>query len=303
MHYDLINAMPQLICILDAAGTIVFVNRAWITAGVSRGIPADFDWSGINYLKMQVMNDYAEHPTAREILDMIAEVLSGQRISLSLEYPCHSMQERHWFQLSVTPFKHAAQPLFIVSHTDISQIQLRLEEAQLLCLQDPLTAIANRRHFNQYFQETFTRSIQEGKALSLMLLDIDHFKRINDVYGHHTGDDLLISIANMLSQLSQTQPALAARLGGDEYAVVTQTPLCQAIDLSRALLHQVEQLNQTYSVARDVRISVSIGIACTSPSTLDEKDLLYAMADKNLYKAKQAGRNRVEAGMLNGMYH
>lgn len=303
MHYGLINAMPQLVCILDKLGNIIFVNQAWIEAGVARGIPANFDWKGINYLSIQVINDYAEHPTAREIMQMIAEVLNGQRQALSLEYPCHSMEERHWFQLSVSPFHHADERLFIVSHTDVSAIQLKLEEAQLLCLQDPLTEIANRRHFNQYYKQVFARSMQNKHSLSLMLIDIDHFKRINDVYGHTTGDALLVSIAGILNQYCQKQPALAARIGGDEYALLSEISLRHAIDLSLTLLHQAQQLNKTYACEGEIKISVSIGIASTNPVSFEEKELLYHTADKYLYQAKQGGRNRVEAGMLNSTYH
>lgn len=302
MHIKLINAMQQLICVVDERGTIVFVNQAWINAGIARGIPADFSWPGSNYLQIAVINDYAEHPTADEIMHMIEGVLNGKCNTLQLQYPCHSAQERHWYQLSVTPFEFQKQSLFILAHEDITTVKLQLEEAQLLCLQDGLTEIANRRHFNEYFQQAIARSIQHHTDLSLILVDIDHFKQINDVYGHSIGDELLISIAGILNHCCQTHPGLAARIGGDEYAVIVEAPLRHAIDVSLTILHAVQQLNLLYAYKGEARISVSMGVACTSPTNYNEKERLYLQADKYLYEAKQNGRNRIEAGTLSNSY-
>lgn len=302
MYHELINAMQQLICVLDERGTILFVNQAWINAGIARGISAGFCWPGTNYLQIPVNNHYAEHPTAYEIIHMIEMVLKGKRSTLQLQYPCHNAQERHWYQLSVTPFEYQQQTLFILAHEDITAVKLQLEEAQLLCLQDALTEIANRRHFNEYFQQAIARCIQHQTELSLILVDIDHFKQINDVYGHSIGDELLISIAGILNHCCQTHAGLAARIGGDEYAVIVETPLRHAIDLSLSILHAAQQLNLLYADKGKPRISVSIGVSCTSPTHYNQKEKLYLQADKYLYEAKQNGRNRIEAGTLSSTY-
>ena len=299
MHYELINSMPQLICILDRQGGIIFVNKSWIKAGVKNGVDPNYSWTGKNYLSTSIYNDYSEHPSAAEIMQMIKEVLTGKRTTLSLEYPCHSILERRWFKLTVTPFDYAHETLFIVSHEDITSIKLKLEEAQLLGLQDPLTEIANRRNFNQYLQQIFARSIQQKSELSLLLIDIDNFKRINDLYGHNTGDEILIEIAGILNQHCQKQSALAARLVSDVFALISEMPLRQAIDLSLLLLGQVQQLNQIYQCTTDAKISISIGVASCIPCHFEEKERLYMQADNYLKHAKLGGKSRIEAGMLN----
>jgi len=158
---------------------------------------------------------------------------------------------------------------------------------------DPLTRVLNRRAFQEIAAKEFEQAVQRDLPLSLLLLDVDHFKAINDRFGHLTGDQVLASVAQTLQQSTRSTDTLA-RYGGEEFIV-----LMPATDLQRAHV-RAEELRQRLahlSMAKrqqdDIRITVSIGIACTPPAT--DLRTLIEQADLALYEAKGRGRNRSKA--------
>jgi diguanylate cyclase (GGDEF)-like protein len=168
----------------------------------------------------------------------------------------------------------------------------RLEE---LSRSDPLTGLANRRHFDEVKEIEFRRALRGGLPLSMLMCDIDFFKRYNDTYGHHHGDLCLQMVAETLLTVFSRAGELVARLGGEEFAVllpgsdIVQARLAaerlrQAL-AARALVHEASQV-ASY-------VTLSIGVAQLEAETMDSFEQLLQSADQALYRAKHLGRDRV----------
>ncbi len=176
----------------------------------------------------------------------------------------------------------------------------KLEEAnkklQLLSSLDGLTGIANRRHFDIFLDREWRRSVRDGTPLSLLLIDIDYFKKFNDGYGHQAGDNCLKNVAKELSKIVHRPGDLVARYGGEEFVIVLgHTDIKAAADLAEKVRSGVEdmQISHEYSDGRSV-VTLSLGVSCIIPNDSSSPAGLIQEADKALYKAKKNGRNRVE---------
>jgi diguanylate cyclase (GGDEF) domain len=156
------------------------------------------------------------------------------------------------------------------------------EETRVLSLHDPLTGLANRRHLEIAYSNLQARTSRSQQPFGLILLDIDHFKRFNDTYGHPEGDQLLIRVAEQLRQCLRSTD-LAVRFGGEEFMLLVADSQTEQLF---ALADRIRQLLQ-----QDLAITASFGLACYQPDeTLSQ---MTERADEALYRAKHAGRNRV----------
>ncbi|MDX2495192.1 MAG: sensor domain-containing diguanylate cyclase [Desulfuromusa sp.] len=164
------------------------------------------------------------------------------------------------------------------------------EQIQQLAITDPLTGIANRRAFQRGFTAMYERAKRRSGPFSLIICDIDFFKRVNDVYGHPFGDQVIQQVANQLKDVVRTGD-LAARIGGEEFAVLLEdTGLSGALDVAERLREQVENLS-LFSQAKSVPVTISLGVAAF-PQDTDNQEKLFNYADQALYRAKESGRNR-----------
>lgn len=158
---------------------------------------------------------------------------------------------------------------------------------------DGLTQAFNKRKFDEEFHREVERGRRHGRSLSLILFDIDHFKRVNDTYGHRCGDVVLQHLAGHASRYLRPEQ-IFARVGGEEFAI-----LCPETDLEGAVV-LAEKLRQSIATQEIVhedlrlRITCSFGVAAFGDSSTDA-DRLYEAADQALYDAKDGGRNRVQA--------
>ncbi len=180
------------------------------------------------------------------------------------------------------------------SALEVNRLRDQLEDARREAMTDALTAIANRKMFDFVLRQCALDAMEAGEPLSLLMLDIDHFKHFNDTHGHHIGDHVLRLLAAVLTQSVKGQDT-AARYGGEEFAVVLpQTTLANAIKLAEAIRVRVSRrsvVNRATS-QRLGSFTVSIGAAQFRPG--EPLRLLVERADRALYEAKHAGRNRVE---------
>ncbi|MFH2058162.1 MAG: diguanylate cyclase [Pseudomonadota bacterium] len=166
------------------------------------------------------------------------------------------------------------------------------ETIQYQAIYDALTGIPNRRFFNERFAQEVARNNRSGNPLSVIMADIDNFKKYNDHYGHEKGDHALIQVAKAIKQTLNRSVDFCARFGGEEFIVVLpDTDKAGAIVIADLLLENVKALKikHAYSDARDT-ISISIGIACKSKD-LSGQDAIIKQADDALYKAKAKGKN------------
>jgi diguanylate cyclase (GGDEF)-like protein len=165
---------------------------------------------------------------------------------------------------------------------------------QALAETDPLTELANRRTFEKFLIAAIQRA-SPGAGPAVLLIDIDHFKAINDRFGHPTGDRCLKSLAFLLANIPDLSNALPARFGGEEFVLVYDAPSADhALEYARFLCRKIEQLETESIDGAIVRFTGSIGVSFTTSQTADVTSLL-ERADRALYSAKRSGRNRVEA--------
>ena len=157
---------------------------------------------------------------------------------------------------------------------------------------DPLTDLANRRFFFEQLETELNRYKRHKRELSLLILDIDYFKNINDTYGHHTGDQILIQIAkNIKSSLRETD--MVARLGGEEFGIfLPDTELSGAYQVATRICNNLAA--HSFEIENEViKCTVSIGVSCSSLFNNISSVNLYQAADSRLYAAKSTGRNQV----------
>jgi diguanylate cyclase (GGDEF)-like protein len=161
---------------------------------------------------------------------------------------------------------------------------------------DGLTQIANRRRFDEYLLQEWSRHIRMQQPLSLLICDVDHFKLYNDGYGHQAGDECLKSVAKAISQCYRAGD-LVARYGGEEFAMVLpQTNAAGAVQVAERVRSAVAAAALPHAASPVCgRVTVSIGVACTTPQPHGPTDAraLIEEADRHLYLAKQLGRNQV----------
>ncbi|WP_087019166.1 GGDEF domain-containing protein [Thaumasiovibrio subtropicus] len=172
------------------------------------------------------------------------------------------------------------------------QLELANTELERLSKEDPLTAVANRRVFDDVLQEEWRRAERHQLPLSLLIIDIDFFKRYNDTYGHQQGDQCLIKVAHALKQCERRAGALFARLGGEEFAYIL--PGCDQSAAHYAAQKMVEAVQNLGLPHPDgsLKVTVSIGVATMTPQRNQKSQELYVMADTALYRAKTQGRNQ-----------
>lgn len=177
---------------------------------------------------------------------------------------------------------------FLGVTVNVDQRRLMEDEYRNLAYRDPLTGLSNRRGFWENGVTEIERAFRYHRPLSLLMVDIDYFKDINDDFGHQAGDDVLCAVADCIMETAR-QTDLKARWGGDEFIILLgETNKEEAAEMAERLSLWVEGRN----MGVPVNVTLSTGIAELNPE--DTLELLIKRADKALYSAKQKGRNRVE---------
>ena len=210
-----------------------------------------------------------------------------------------------WVQMSASPSAVADQPDatlwsgFVFDVTDRMQLETELRH---MAFHDPLTGAHNRRSFMQTLTQEVHRVQRTGEVGALLMLDIDHFKRVNDTYGHDAGDDVLKHLVGVL-QAGLRRLDMLARLGGEEFAVLLPaTQLTGALELAERMRLAVEKnpavlRDQMGQPGKTVVYTISIGVAVLDANAPSADDVL-KRADHAMYQAKSTGRNRVCAEQL-----
>ncbi|MDL4841143.1 sensor domain-containing diguanylate cyclase [Aquibacillus rhizosphaerae] len=183
---------------------------------------------------------------------------------------------------------------------DISDRKKLQEDLKTLANQDGLTGIANRRSFDQTLDEEWEQAIMKEHPLSVILIDIDHFKKYNDLYGHLKGDTCLKTIAKILHDTITVEGGLSARYGGEEFVVILPgIKRTDAVMIANRLRMNIEEFAFPHqgSSTSDC-VTISAGVAGYIPKDEEASDSLLELADKALYKAKANGGNQVCIGRV-----
>lgn len=175
---------------------------------------------------------------------------------------------------------------------ELRAANLRLEEQSR---SDPLTGLANRRHFDEIKEAEFRRALRLGQPLSVLMCDVDFFKLYNDTYGHAMGDQCLQVVAETLTSVFARAGELVARIGGEEFAVLLPGSDAEHAHSAAERLRQRLAAQAVAHSASSVapHVTLSIGVAQLEPDTMDSFYLLLQRADQALYRAKNLGRNRI----------
>lgn len=184
----------------------------------------------------------------------------------------------------------------LLSQAQTELIQ-ELDTAQRFALIDPLTRLWNRNGINDLLKREWDRALEEKHALSIVIADIDHFKKINDTRGHATGDTVLRYVGQMLLSHLRSDDIIG-RLGGEEFLLVL--PKCLSVHLKPALerIRSFFETNPAPTDASPVTVTLSFGAVSVMPDNRMTIDQMLSVADAALYTAKESGRNRIEIAQL-----
>ena len=237
------------------------------------------------------------HPEDREkAWNSIFAVLEGRSDKHRIEYRMlHKDGRVRWIldQANVMQRDATGKPTRMCgTHSDVTERKLIEEVLEHQAYFDYLTQVSNRGRFMEHAEQELSRSKRYGGHLSLLMLDIDRFKMINDRYGHKAGDTVLKHFAD-LCRKTLREVDIIGRLGGEEFAVLLpETDRVEAKEVAERLRTRVETAEVQIDRDRPLRYTVSVGIF-TAKNKEDDLDTILSHADKALYAAKQGGRNRV----------
>ena len=282
-----------LTTVLDNVGAFIYMKSA------------DYRYLYVNPLAASVFNQPAEQIIGRRdeelgppeqvahFRELDEQVFQRGETMSGIEHVTLPSGELRYFLSVKVPLRNEAGDLyaFLGMSTDITERQRLENELLRLATTDELTQLDNRRRFFQRGEQAVAHAARYGEPLSLMMVDIDHFKPINDEFGHATGDLVIRQVANIL-RLTVREADTVGRLGGEEFALLLpQTPLESAMQLAERLRADVAASNLPELAGRT--ISISIGVAPHQPD--DSLTRLLRRADISLYAAKHEGRNCVRA--------
>ncbi len=176
---------------------------------------------------------------------------------------------------------------------DITEHKQMQQELEKMAITDVLTGLYNRGHLNRSLESEYRRSIRYNIPLSLIILDIDHFKYVNDIHGHPAGDKVLIELANELKKHSR-ETDIVTRYGGEEFVLILpQTNSTNGFILAERLRAAIEILSIKIDESVAIKVTISVGLVSIPETKAESADHFLIVADRALYQAKNSGRNRV----------
>ncbi|OYY81654.1 MAG: hypothetical protein B7Y33_01345, partial [Hydrogenophilales bacterium 16-62-9] len=281
--HGITNAAQDAVIMIDASGRVTYWNPA---AERMFGF-TESEVIGVGLGELIVPESYLER--ARTRFSRFAETGEGAAIGRTT-----TLQARHRngtefpVEVSLSAIKLRGQWSAVGIVRDATERVQAEERLKQLATTDPLTGICNRRHFDEVLASEIHRAARFSSPLSLILFDIDHFKRVNDSFGHQAGDRVLTQLAVSVSNTIRTID-LFARWGGEEFVVLLPG---SDLNAGRVLAEKLRMALATQPFSDVGQVTCSFGVAELAPG--DTADALIRKADHCLYRAKASGRNRVE---------
>ncbi|UPT76789.1 diguanylate cyclase [Sulfurovum sp. XGS-02] len=174
-------------------------------------------------------------------------------------------------------------------------LEVSKEELKLLASIDPMTKLYNRRYFSEISEDIFNMNQRTNNEISLIMFDIDDFKSVNDTYGHHIGDKVIIGVANILLEHTRKSD-IVCRFGGEEYIILLpDTDLESSMQIAQNIWELVEKMVITYDQERQLQVTISVGVSMVDLVADNNIEVAINKADNALYEAKRSGKNKVVA--------
>lgn len=283
-----IDALSSQICVTDEHGVILAVNLAWRQFGEENSTGACVSAIGTNYLRICQGSSGPGSDEAHVFAQGVRAILGRHSDLFELEYPCHSPTESRWFRGRVTPLR-IGRGGAVISHMNITARRLMEFELSRLASTDPLTGLPNRRYFLEAAAREFELVHRFGGMASVVMIDLDHFKALNDEHGHAAGDEALRSVGQACTLRDVD---VFARWGGEEFvAILPGTDEAGAFAVAEKLRCAVSAAAIKVG-SETIRVTASFGVAQLLPHDSAVNDAL-ERADRALYAAKHAGRDCV----------
>ncbi|MBE9138762.1 diguanylate cyclase [Nodosilinea sp. LEGE 07088] len=250
----------------------------------------------------QTMREQTAHFVDCDLFDLCVQVVDNNE-TIRQELLCRYGDTEHWVEIVATRLRDG----IVTSLRDISDTKEHLatlesvkQEMYLLATTDSLTQVANRYRFDAYLQAEWQRLARERQPLSLLIGDIDKFKRFNDLCGHSVGDRCLRAVAQAIQSVVRRPADLVARYGGEEFGIVLpNTPMGGALQIAKTIQTAIRGLQLADTPRAECeQVRLSLGIACTLPQEDQRLQDLVEAADRALYRAKARGGNTNCAEMI-----
>ena len=295
-NQSVFDSLDTQIMVLDHDGVTLQTNAAWRRYAMHGATAAIDSWQGRKYLDILACMVENQPRTMQAAAAGLASVLSGAAPCFKLEAPFFVPADKAWFSMKITAMRDADKRI-VVSHENVSDIKAAEQASLQLANTDALTGALSRRHFLNLAEQERGRSERYGLPLVLLMLDLDHFKLINDSFGHATGDIVLMGFVQTVKSVLRDSD-LIGRLGGEEFAVLLpNTSMKGGQALGQRIIESVCS-TPIEAEGHHITYTVSAGAACLSGQT-SLTDLL-RHADAALYQAKGRGRNRIEVDGVPG---
>lgn len=280
----IIETEPECVKVLAADGTLLQMNRAGLQM-----IEAASDTQVVGHKMTELVT-----PEFRDAFDSLNKRVN-QGESGTLEFEIVGLKGTHrWLDTHAVPMRDVKGQItgLLAVTRDITARKRVDQELKRLAQIDSLTNLANRRHFMELAEQELSRTLRYGGPLSVLMLDLDHFKNINDTYGHKIGDLVLQKFGGLVRQTLRDVDAVG-RVGGEEFAVVLpQTDGEHALEVAERLCRLTADTEVALDQGLPLHFTVSIGVASLTDAR-SNIDTLLGQADQALYQAKHSGRNRV----------
>ncbi|MDD3659776.1 MAG: diguanylate cyclase [Lachnospiraceae bacterium] len=265
----------------DSASGLILLNRFYRIV--------DFNNASLGYFKW--LNSSLEEAYLDQILKNNQELLDSIKNLEVRVFMLFADGEERYLETSVRKIANRGDLVgFLVTFDDVTERERLKKKLLEMASVDELSGLSNRRKFRESATEIFDRAIRYGESISVLMMDIDYFKKVNDTYGHQTGDEVIKEFARIMLDLFRGTD-IAGRMGGEEFAVVMlNTDAKSAFNKAENFRKMIEG-NVMYCGSVPFQITVSIGVA-TFDQTTQNLDMLVSQADHALYEAKRTGRNK-----------
>ena len=292
----LIENMSDGVLVVDARGRIVDINPAMLN--ILKGKPSSYMGRNVS----EIIDSWAEmkeviweNQDTRTELRLRHDPSRYMDLRMTPLYDEHNrLSGRIIVSRDITDRKQVEKDLVLANdhlHTQLIEIGLLQDQLREQAIRDPLTDLFNRRYLDETLERELSRAEREKYPLCIVMMDLDHFKTVNDVYGHEAGDVVLKSLAEKVMEQCRHSD-FACRYGGEEFVLVMPNICIESTSRRARELHQnIEEMNITYG-RFNLSVTTSMGIACYPAHGTTKEELLRA-ADKALYRSKHSGRNCV----------